>query len=636
MEVNRDTEALLRPDNTHNTEEHYVPVSQGPFRSSSGPLTATRNSELDSAASANISWPKWIGMLSLSIPAVFIEFLFSYFLWLSVNSSITDIDNGIVKEFTGNTNGWVKTLNKVIKYILGSFVVANLIGDITAVDPIQDSYEFLTDNTTFADRLAKLTAPKDKPEVGGYESWELEDKKRWVEENLNWGQKKLPQIMLWIHRLIILVTNFSVLSLSDAISVGSLAKNDPAALGIGTAVSVILGSTYYTLLTDRQIQIHMIRFFTKLCNTKESMLINALKTPLLSSEAFFEIFCTASYRCIAAMYIFYTYIQLSATSFAGNDHYNLKPLSSLILMVGICTFETTLFSRSLSTIDKVFPDVENQYITQAKRNGLPKAKTAMSMISILLRALSTGHLSYSSLDHQIDNVVTRAFVGGIIGVIVLLHGVHTNLKIIRRGQALELQDKAEKTAAGFHNQTTLDDMSSTELFDLIGKEFNGSKMDTIISVINGMAQTARHAAFIGFLWTLVEKFMKKELNIDLGLKATGVLDLSTLIGILIALNSYGFYDPELKSVWTNYATKIEIWRKAGQYQLSTETTSDLSDEEAGLLNGRNDSHCCSSGVTYKKDAKIRSLLFAPKGDLARRPLREIAKNLPSILSMRNG
>lgn len=291
-------------------------------------------------------------------------------------------------------------------------------------------------------------------------------------------------------------------SASDAVAVSYLVSQPIARWGLGIPIT-LLGIVYYNMLTRTKVDEHAHVFIRRLLNCKESMLVNAAKSPLKSFEVSIQTFVNAINRGITFGYVME---QLLAQMF-GLGESDEKSFYA-VLYVGAATFYVSLFSRTLNVHKKFFNEqfekMSNELIKNTK---ISKLGIGIDSIMVLLRAAPASVLIYR---HAPENFIARLSITSGAAIMLTAHGVY--VRYMNRLYQTALENQKNKEILSVHINSD-DELSSEKMFDLIKDQFKSNSVKGIVTVFNTGARAARWFAFFGFLITL-NQMLKKHINIE--------------------------------------------------------------------------------------------------------------------------
>lgn len=460
---------------------------------------------------------------TLTVSAVLIEPLYSYFVWRTVLDGL----KLALQEFGHDPT---ESEAEFLQYIILPFIIANLICDITSVDPLKDADELVL---THADQ-----------------------------------EKALPQskrLFGMFLKFLALAISFPAGASANATSVYDITNKIKFSIikdliyYPASAIVTLLGVVYYMMFTNAQIQRHANEFIDVLKDPKE-FLMNVIKSPGKYLEVLIQSFFNSVYRAIAFGYITSDFLGL---------FFKLKNTSrlaqSIIMTTSLTTFLITLFSRTLSVRDKFLnPNFTLVTSKEIKLVSPFRLSLLSDLVLTLIRAGAVGLLVFNFLPLSLGWKLSASIF---LGLVLSIHSGYTRyisglyssaLETIpsedlkHRKKPLDSEDVPLLGGSSIQVDSIKDTSQGiADDFQEISSSYHSKFMTASIDVINIMARTARFVTFFLFIATFNNIF-------SLSLGIYDVVALTFLWGAEVFKNDGSYYEQALKLNWTGIAAKAHM------------------------------------------------------------------------------
>lgn len=302
------------------------------------------------------------------------------------------------------------------------------------------------------------------------------------------------------------------------------------------------------MLTRTKINEHSYEFISRIVDTKNSMLINCAKSPLVSFEAMIQTLINAINRSLLCAYIT---DQLLTQFFGNNNDHKNEVLNIFILYSSISTLYISLFSRTLNVYKQFFnpkfQEISFELLknTQVSRFGI--------FVDISMGLLRGGAASVLLYKHGPTDFPANILLSISIGLCLTLQSVYSRYKSRLNQTALE--KKLEKTMNEEIDPQVLENITSLELFDFIKETFKTKWTKRVAISLNLGERTARWLAFMGFLSTM-NQLLKT--NTNLKLDFYDLFCIQQLLCNPALENEFSFLQDTLVDNLAYYRTKVYL------------------------------------------------------------------------------
>lgn len=312
-----------------------------------------------------------------------------------------------------------------------------------------------------------------------------------------------------------------------------------------------LGIFYFNLITFKRVNHHAMEFINKFLSWDQSMLIDALKSPLFTFEIFIQTISSAINRGVTFGYIMDQILWLVFDQNEDNPA-NLY----FIYVIFSLTFYATISSRTLNVYESLFNPKFNQISADILRDiHIPSRQKALDFLMASLRGIPIGALL---LKYSSKNPTVNITVGGLVGLSFFLHSLYVRTATRLYQIACYQQEKLlPETLSSTDVQP-----DSERFFTILENQSKTEKLINLATSTNVAGRIASSLAFLGFLVSLNKTLSEHGV---LELDFIDLLYLHQLWGNTTFENEASFYQHHIVENFAYYKTKIYIEKQSPRY-----------------------------------------------------------------------
>ncbi len=299
---------------------------------------------------------------------------------------------------------------------------------------------------------------------------------------------------------------------------------------------VSLSTVFLYVLLSARTQEHTYEFIRRLLNKNESMLLNALKSSVKSSEVILQSLSTAMNQAIAngnivAQVLTYMF------RMPNNAAYRMLIYSG----VGVGLY-SSLFSRVLNVHGQFFNMEFGKIPTDIlRKTSVSKIGIGFDVVMTSLRAFPAGVLIYRYSSNN------KFLISIPISLILAGHSLY--VRYINRFYQSALENYNIELKKSSHDENI--ELSSIKMFNIISEAYKTPRLQTMVKVFNIGGRVCGSLSFLGFLF-----YLNEALNIKTDFYT--ILCVHQLWGNTTLENDFSFYQDTLFNIWASIGSKMHM------------------------------------------------------------------------------